>query len=214
MNDVRVKGISDYGNMKAYDLDVTLKDAPGGQVINLSMTVMGGKPLWMLNNRPVGGGGLDIAQAKRAGLTFLDSRGFTGMADTYYIQEDNTATINYAFKQDNYVIYPDLIKLKVALDNGEVLGFESKGYLSNHTNRDLKMPKLTEAEARQKVNSRLDIRGVSMAVIPTNYKTELTCYEFKGKLNDQDFLIYINAQTGKEENVLLIIDTPSGILTI
>ena len=28
-----------------------------------------------------------------------------------------------------------------------------------------------------------------------------------------DFLVYINAETGAEENILVIIDTPNGVLT-
>lgn len=52
-----------------------------------------------------------------------------------------------------------------------------------------------------------------MAIIPTKWKTEILCYEFKGKINNTDFLVYVNANTGKEENILIIIDTPNGILT-
>ena len=35
----------------------------------------------------------------------------------------------------------------------------------------------------------------------------------KSRVDDTDFLVYVNAQTGKEENILVIIDTPDGILT-
>jgi len=64
------------------------------------------------------------------------------MVDTYYLKEDNTAIINYAYKQGDVVVYPDLIKVKIALDNGEVIGFESKGYLSNHTERIFRLQNL------------------------------------------------------------------------
>jgi germination protein YpeB len=134
--------------------------------------------------------------------------------DTYYIKEDNTATINYAYKQDDVTIYPDLIKLKIALDNGEVVGFESKGYLSAHTTRTLPKPKLTPQQARGAINSKMQVLSTGLAIIPTDYKTEIFTYEFKGKLNNRDFLVYINAETGKEENILMIIDTPNGILTM
>ena len=52
-----------------------------------------------------------------------------------------------------------------------------------------------------------------MAIIPTEWKTEILCYEFKGKVDNTDFLVYINCDTGKEENILVIINTPNGILT-
>ena len=51
-------------------------------------------------------------------------------------------------------------------------------------------------------------------MIPTEYQTELLCWEFKGKVEDRDFLVYINVETGKEEDVLLILDTPNGTLTV
>ena len=60
----------------------------------------------------------------------------------------------------------------------------------------------------------MNIGVQGLAIIPTDYKTELFTYEFKGKFNNQDFLVYINAVTGKEENVLMIINTPNGILTM
>jgi len=64
------------------------------------------------------------------------------MVDTYYLKEDSTATINYAYKQDNVIIYPDLIKVKIALDNGEIIGIESKGYLTSHTVRAIPVQRL------------------------------------------------------------------------
>ena len=53
----------------------------------------------------------------------------------------------------------------------------------------------------------------AISIIPTEWRTEIFCYEFKGKINDTDFLVYINAETGKEEDILVIIETPNGILT-
>jgi hypothetical protein len=53
-----------------------------------------------------------------------------------------------------------------------------------------------------------------MAIIPTKFKTEVYCYEFKGSLNGNDFLVYVNAETGRVQNVLVIINTPNGILTM
>ena len=46
-----------------------------------------------------------------------------------------------------------------------------------------------------------------MAIIPTEWQTEILCYEFKGKVNDKEFLVYINAENGREEDILIITDT-------
>ena len=105
------------------------------------------------------------------------------------------------------------IKLKIALDNGEVLGMETTGYLNNHTERDIKSPKISKSQAKASLNKNLEIMSEGLAIIPTEWKTEIYCYEFKGKVDDTDFLVYVNSDTGKEENILVIIDTPNGILT-
>ena len=59
------------------------------------------------------------------------------MKETYYLKQDGIVTINYAYKQDEVTVYPDLIKLKVALDNGEIMGIETKGYLNSHEKRKI-----------------------------------------------------------------------------
>ena len=157
---------------------------------------------------------LGVDKVKEIGREFLASRGYKNMKDTYYIKEDSTATVNYAYEQDGVVVYSDLIKVKIALDNGEVVGFESKGYIMNHTERDIPEPKFTEAQIKENFMGKRDLSTIGLAIIPTNFGTEIFCYELKGKLNDRDFLVYINAETGAEEQVLIIIDTPNGILTL
>lgn len=68
-------------------------------------------------------------------------------------------------------------------------------------------------EAQSNLNKNLEITSSGKAIIPTEWKTEVFCYEFKGRIYDTDFLVYVNAKTGKEENILVIIETPNGILT-
>lgn len=135
------------------------------------------------------------------------------MKPTYYLKQGGAVTVNYAYTQDDVTIYPDLIKVKIALDNGEILGMETTGYLNNHTTRKIETPKISKSEAKATLNKKLEITSEGLAIIPTEWKTEIFCYEFKGKIDDTDFLVYVNAKTGKEENILVIIDTPDGILT-
>lgn len=205
---------NDTGPIKTYSYSVRFKNAPDDQTATIGVTQKGGHVMWMLYNRPSSGKNVDMDKAKAIGRKYLEDHGFKGMVDTYYLAEDNTATVNYAYQQDNVTIYPDLIKLKIALDNGEIIGIESKGYLSAHTKRDIPKPKITEEEARAKINSRMQVLSSGLAIIPTDYKTELFVYEFKGKMNNNDFLVYINTETGKEENILMIVNTPNGTLTM
>lgn len=214
VQDIKDVGKTDSGPIKTYSYSVTLKGAAKGQSVNISVSQKGGHIVWMLYNRPVKESKIDMNKAKKIGRDFLASKGYKNMEDTYYITQDNIATINYAYNQKGVTIYPDLIKLKVALDNGEIVGIEAKTYLSNHTDRNIPAPKVTAADAKKKVNTRLKLHSSGMAIIPTTYKKEHFCYEFKGKLDNNDFIVYINAETGEEEDILMIVNTPNGVLTM
>ena len=207
-------GKNDNGPIKTFDFQVKLKNAPKDQAVYISVTQKGGHINWILNNRPVNEEKLDMDKAKATGIKFLEEKGYDSMEDTYYLKNDNTATINYACRQDDVTMYPDLIKLKIALDNGEVVGMEAKSYLSNHTERDIPEPAISMEEAVKKLNVNMKIYSSGLAYIPTDYGKEIFCYEFKGKLDDRDFIVYINAQTGEEEDILMIVNTPNGVLTM
>ena len=136
------------------------------------------------------------------------------MKETYYLKQEGMLTINYAYEQDGVIMYPDLIKVKVALDDGRILGIETTGYLNNHTVRDISKIKISKDEAKKTLNKELNIMSEGLAVIPTEWESEVLCYEFKGKIENQEFLVYINAENGKEEDILIITNTPNRTLTM
>lgn len=213
VQEIRPAGTTD-GAIKTFNFDVTLKNAPRDTGTRINVTQKGGHVLLMNNNRVVTREVVNVEQAKEAGKRFLESRGYKNMVDTYYLKEDGVATINYAYSQGNVTVYPDLIKVKVALDNGEIVGMESKAYLTAHRERTIQKPKITQAEARRNINTRLEVNSSGLAIIPTKWKTEILTYEFKGRVDGRDFIVYVNADNGKEEQILLIVDTPNGILTM
>lgn len=153
-------------------------------------------------------------EADSKGKEFLASKGFKDMKETYYLKQEGIVTINYAATQEGVVMYPDLIKVKVALDNGEILGMETTGYLNNHTQREVGNINISKEEAKKSLNKDLQIESEGLAVIPTEWKSEILCYEFKGKVEDREFLVYINSENGREEDILIITNTPNGTLTM
>lgn len=199
-------------NIPSYDFTVKLKDQDNK--LNIEISKKGGFVVEMQNNREVTQENLSQEEANEIGKNFLAQKGFDNMKETYFTKLSNIVTVNYAYEYDGIVAYPDLIKVKIALDNGEILGIETDGYLNSHTSRSFGDVKLTTDQAREKLNPDLEILDEGMAIIPTEWKTEILCYEFKGKANDREFLVYINCETGKEEDILVILDTPGGTLTV
>ena len=204
-------GANENANILAYNFSIKNND---GKTTYISISKKGGYVIYSSFNREIKEQKLNYEEANNKALEYLKQKGFDNMKETYYLAENGILTINYAYMQQDIIMYPDLIKIKVALDNGEILGIETTGYLSNHEERNLKNAKITKEEAKKKLNKNLNIMSEKMAIIPTEYKTEIFCYEFKGKIDDREFIVYINAETGEEEDILVIYNTPNGVLTM
>ena len=205
-------GYSENATIPVYDFSITNNEDLN---INISVSKKGGHIVYMNTNREVNTEIISQEEANQKGKDFLTSKGFPNMKETYFLKQEGIVTINYAYMQDNVIMYPDLIKVKVALDNGEILGIETTGYLNNHIeSRDISNIKITEEEAKKDLNPNLEITSSGLAVIPTDWKSEILCYEFKGKVDDREFLVYINAENGREEDILIITNTPNGTLAM
>ena len=213
IKEINFNGLIENGNIQVYDFSIKINNGDDNNPLTISISKIGGHIVNMNYNREITAEAISMEKANEIGKQFLESREIENMRETYYLKEEGIVTINYAYEQDGVVVYPDLIKLKIALDNGEVLGIETSGYLNNHTERNIPQVKISKEEAKANLNKNLEITSENLAIIPTEWKTEILCYEFKGKIDDTDFLVYINAETGREENILVIIDTPNGILT-
>ena len=211
---INTKEIESFGKSEgvitSYIFNLTFEDDTTATV---SISEKGGHVIYMDRNREVLSEVLSEEEADGKAKEYLEKQGFKNMKETYYLKQSGIVTINYAYVQDNVIMYPDLIKVKVALDNGEILGIETTGYLNSHTKRNLKEPKVSKEKAKESLNKDLNIESEELAIIPTEWKTEVLCWEFEGNIEGLDFIVYVNAETGKEEDILIITNTPNGILT-
>lgn len=186
----------------------------GGELY-VEVTRRGGLVVELLHSRPVESAALSREEAVAAAAAFLTSRGYPNMTESYFIDQGNVLTINFAAQQGEVLCYPDLVKVSVALDNGRVVGFESEGYLMNHTLRDLPRSPVSLGKAQAALSPELDILSHRLALIPTGGEYEVLTHEFKCQSADgRHVLVYINAQTGQEEKILILLEDESGTLVI
>lgn len=211
IKDVKSNGYVENGNIPVYRFEVTTKK---DEYIGISISKKGGHIVAMNNNKEISEEKITANDAIEKGKKYLESKGFNNMQETYYLKQSGFITVNYAYTQNNVIMYADLIKVKISLNDGEILGIETTGYLNNHYNRKLQEPKITIEQAREKLNKNLEISSQNLAMIPTEWETEVQCYEFKGKIDEIEFIVYINIQTGEEEDVLIVTNTPNGTLTM
>ncbi len=180
----------------------------------VSITKKGGLVIYFIKNREVKEEKLSFKEATRFAQEFLQQNGFYSLEENYYEKLDGVAVINFAYVQDGIKCYSDLIKVKVALDNGEILGIETGGYLMNHESRAIGTPAITMQEAASKLSPHLEYKSGNLALIPKDSLEEVLCYEFHGSFAGRNYIIYINAFNGREEKVLMLIESENGILTI
>lgn len=199
----------------SYSFNVLLKGREKEDTVACDISKNGGKVVYLIDNRKINKSKIDIKKAAKIGEDYLEKVGYKNMQHTYTQKADNSVTISYVYYNDKVAIYPDQIKLKIALDNGSIIGIESEKYLVSHTEkRNIPKPKISQSEAKEKVNKNLKISSTNLAIIPSENNKEILCYEFVGKYNDDSFVVYINSQNGNEQKILQIIKTANGELTI
>lgn len=198
--------IEEQGNIPSY----YFYDEEG--LCSAVITKQGGYLLAYLNDRNVADAAYDVTDAKITAAAFLESMGFHNMKESYYEVISDVAVINYAATEEGYTLYPDLVKVKVALDTLEVVGCESRGYLMYHTKRNIPAIKVSEEAAKSKVNPHAQILSTSLALIPGDGGSEHFCWQIEGKIDGRRCLVYVNTQTGAEENLFILIESETGVL--
>src|SRR5699024_12618448 len=96
-------------------------------------------------------------------------------------------------------MYHDEIEVKVALDNGEIIGLTARNYFMNHEQRDLPEPKITKKDAKKKPNPRVDIQEEFVADRDNDSKEEVLHYEFIVTMGSNTNRIFITAMVDSEE---------------
>lgn len=183
---------------------------------SIDITKQGGKVLWMLNytqlkDKDKNKKKLNIKQVKEKAEEFLEKAGYKNMEENYYENVGDSIVLNYAYVQDKVTIYPDLIKVKVSIYDGNIVGFESLGYIMMHKQREISQVKIDKIRAREEIASKFNVERVKLALIPLESKKETLTWEFKGKYNEKEFLVYINAENGKQEKIMQVLRNKSGV---
>lgn len=172
-----------------------------GRTIQADYTRKGGHLLWFNNERKVASRQLNPDQAAGNARQFLAQRGYKDMVLINYDEYDNVATMVMARKEGDVVLYPEKVLIKVALDNGEVLGLQARDLVFANRERVMPQPKLSVAEARERLNPQFEVRQSGLALIENDLQKEVLCYEFLGSINGSMYRLYINAEDGYEEKI-------------
>lgn len=188
---------SDYGFYS-----VSIMNKKSGIEANMDITKKGGYPVWFLVSRDVKKQSVSLNEASNNAIKFLKENGFKDLVLFESAQYDNLGAFTFVSNQHNIKIYPESIKVKIALDNGKMIGFSAEDYLKSHKEkREIPAPALSKEDARKKINPSLKVMEDSLAIITNDLNADVLCYEFVGTLGDDTYRIFINAESGTEEKV-------------
>lgn len=179
----------------------------------ISITMNGGYIADFRKYRPVGESELTYEDAIKKATEYISTQGYT-FKPTYYFTDEGMCTINFAYYDGTRIYYPDLIKVGISMDNGELLMVESRGFLANHYDRTFSDPGSTVEQAKAVLSSNLTVVSSKEVVIPTGGKNEKLCYEFLCHgYDEREILVYIDAYTLQEDDILILLRTDGGTMT-
>jgi len=192
---------------------------------HVNITKAGGQAAYFKKGGEIPSAQLDYVDALIEAARILKEMGIPSFRESYYVISDNLCTINFAGTTSldgaDVTCYPDLIKVTIELNEGGMVEYDATGYLMNHHERELAAPALTEEQAAQSLSPRLTVKTANLALIPTPGLDEVLCWEFHCTSSSgaeagskQEFLVYINGETGQEEQLYLLQEDEHGVLVM
>ncbi|MCL1866645.1 MAG: germination protein YpeB [Oscillospiraceae bacterium] len=184
---------------------------------NVSVTQNAGLFAYMLRYRQIGEKSISADRAIEIAEEYLGTVGYDNMVHTYFELSGGVCVINFAKMINDVTVYTDMVKVGVALDNGEIMSLDARAYITAHHNRMhlYGEPGISEREAAEKLSKSLTMQNAKLAVIPSSGEHERFCWEFLCKAdNGNNVLVYINAESGAEEQILLMRISDNGTFAV
>lgn len=197
------------GDIPCYGVTLQLGDV----TVEAAVTKQGGKVLFLTPDTADFAPEKTLEDCRVAALSFLESRGFPPMESTYFQSYQGVMVISFAPLQGETILYPDLVKVQLRMDTAQVVGLEARNYYLNHHPRGALSPALTLEEAQGMVSDQLRLEQTRLCLIPKQQR-EILCYEFQGDFQGNTYLVYINAETGRQEELLQVVEGSAGLETM
>lgn len=192
------------GKFKTYNFSLLNSD---NQKLFVQVTKVGGKLLTVSGTIETDVENTTTAQAEKIALNFATENGIENPTVVWNESLDGQAYFNIAPKQNGVVLYSDLVKIKIDLEFGNVIGYDAMTYYINHTTRKVESATVSVENAKQSIASSFEIKNQRLVLAPLDYNREILCWEFECTRDGATYYIYINALTGEEENILKVVET-------
>ena len=188
------------GKFSTYNFKIMTSD---NQTLYAQVTKQGGNLLTISGHNDSDIKNIDMANAEKIALNFAEKNGIENAEVVWQEELNDQAYFNIAPVQDGVILYPDLVKVKVDMEYGNVIGYDAISYWTNHTERDLD----SSGNVEVSIPSKFTIKNKRLVLAPLDYNREVLCYEYECEKENITYYFYFNAQTGVEENILKVVQT-------
>lgn len=178
----------------------------------VQVTKIGGYILTISGTGEDGVKNIDYNTARSIALEFASQNGIENPDVVWADTIENDVYLNIAPTQSGIILYPDLVKVKVNLTSGSVVGYDATPYFTNHTQRAISKGSLPDERAIGSIPSTFDIVQVRWVLSPLDYNREVVCKEIEAENEEGTYYFYFNGTSGEIEDVLKVVQTDNGNL--
>lgn len=178
------------GDVATYDYDVKLD----GKDFNVQVSKRGGLLMTISGYAEGGDPIMSGEQAIEIAKNFTNNIGFENMESVWIEVNENVAYINLAPVENDVIMYPDLVKVKVDLTSQDIIGFEALNYAMNHVERNFEFNAMVN-DAENLLGFDYEVLKTSKAIIKLDSGKEVAVFEFVTERIDGTYFYYIDANT-------------------
>ena len=208
----KLENVSSVGEASGQILCYNVQGEIDGNVLYAQISKTGGKLIMFSYAGSCNEVRIDDQVAIEKATEFMSKAGIENMKPVWINLANNVYTINFASEVGGVIIYSDLVKVRVCAETEMIIGMEANSYYTNHTERVIGTPSLTEKQAMAKVSDNIEIDSVRLALVPIGTKSEKLCYEFSGEYDGSTYYVYIDAVSGRQVEMFKVIDGTEGQL--
>ncbi len=201
--EVNIKFVNETsGDFVTYDFEIEIENS----TYTAQVTKRQGLLLTLCGYAESGEPSISTEKTQDLAIEFAKNAGFGDLIVTWLETRDNVAYINLAPTQNDVVLYPDLVKVKVDMYSQRIIGFEAKNYAFNHIERTFNFSK-TLQETEQKLGFDYIVLNTRKAIIALENDIEVAVYEFACERIGGLFYYYVDANTGEIVQILKVVDS-------
>ncbi len=173
----------------------------------VALTEQGGMLYGFRNLRDVSESKLSVEDALTLGSEGLAELGYEHMEPISWETVENTLTAVYVLRQEGVLVYSDRITVTMALDDGQFMTVNAIEYLLAHDPMRNLSTTVSKEDAMQVLRDDLVVESVELASVPGGDGKEVVCWQFTVHDDaEMQVLIFVNANTKVEEEILILVE--------